>query len=67
MNALKELSEWLGILLVIAAAVRVVCIFLFPQSPAAAASLQAVIVLVFACGAVCLARLALWLQKRWKG
>ena len=60
---LEDLTQWLGLLFLIAAAARVACMVFLPGNPAGLVAIGLMGALTAALGVVCLIRLVLWLLR----
>ena len=60
---LEDLTQWLGLLFLIAAAARAACLVFLPGNPAGLVAIGLMGALTAALGVVCLIRLVLWLLR----
>ena len=60
---LEDLTQWLGLLFLIAAAARAACLVFLPGNPAGLVAIGLMGALAAALGVVCLIRLVLWLLR----
>ena len=58
---LEDLTQWLGLLFLIAAAARAACLVFLPGNPAGIVAIGLMAALAAALAVVCLIRLVLWL------